>query len=181
MTKSAIPEVTTRGALYRKTVRFLVNELGAERAFILVGKRMVAYFGFDSIEIWKSADLPLELLEDVLSRGKPKHVLDAQQDRRLNETTLTLRSLLCVPLLDPEREIVGLIYADHSQPAALDHGARKRLDQWASEFGSRHSILEPSADEWVSEEPAEPPPPPRPPFPWGKLLKGALGSTHALR
>lgn len=140
----------------KQAVRFMVNEMGAERAMVVMCEDGVqeppamAHYGLDSSKIWDGKQVSSTVLRKVLDQGETVLVLDALGDAELASHKSVmggeLRSILSVPLRGWNGEIEGLLYADHrAKVAVFDQNDRARLQELADEFGARfRAFTEPS-------------------------------------
>ncbi len=182
-------DATTDEAL-RRIISFAIKRAGAERACVFIGKpkpKVMAYYGFNSGDLWTNGEITLDMLRYLVSRRRLKHALDTRQDLELKRFPSCCRSLLWVPIEDESSdEVVGYVYADHSEPGKLDHSARTRLGGVTEELGQAWAKLVPSPEGW-GPLPSQPPPKRREPIlaklPWGKIgafLMACLLATVAI-
>lgn len=143
----------TLDKIVKEAVRFMVNELGAERAMVLVGEPgdpappVLGHYGLPSSDVWSGELVSTTLLKRVLAQGKPVMLMDAQQDfqykGRSSIQASGCRSVLVVPVADPEGRVTGLLYADHKlEAAAFDYTTRDRLVQFGVDFNEAYGSLE---------------------------------------
>lgn len=140
----------------KQAVRFMVTEMGAERALVVMRDedveqpQPVAHYGLDSTDIWDGTQISTTVLRKVFQMGEPVLVLDALGDGELNSRKSVLggelRSILAVPVLGWGDQVEGLLYADHRARAAVfGPEDRDRLQKLACEFQVRYrSFQEPS-------------------------------------
>ncbi|MCA9795895.1 MAG: GAF domain-containing protein, partial [Candidatus Eremiobacteraeota bacterium] len=86
-------------------------------------------------------------------------VLDSGQDPIFSGCECRFRSALCVPVPDPEGNVVGLLYADDAGAGRFSYQDRNNLEDYAADLGQQ--LMEVDWDEKPPEP--TPPPPPRPP------------------
>ena len=124
--KFATTDSETR-SLFQDAVRYMVSNLGAERALVLFGDPQLtprAAHGFVADRVFVDGLLSTSILDQVKADGQPLLILDAQKEPRLRDImsiVLTqLRSVLCVPLKEPgSDEVVGLLYSDSPNQTGL--------------------------------------------------------------
>ena len=94
----------------------LISRLQPERALILEGDQVRACHGLEADEVFCGAPISLSLLEDVRTRGEPLLIGDARTAPQYKDSWSLLlsgiRSVLCVPFLNPAGSVQGLLYAD---------------------------------------------------------------------
>ncbi len=139
----------TLDKIVKEAVRFMVNELEAERAMVLMpesGQELPvakAVYGFESSDIWDGEVISTGVLKKALKKGQPVMLMDAQQDFEFKSRGSVLasgaRSVLCVPIKDEEDEVVGLLYADdRMEKARFDYGTRDRLVRFGEDFNQAY-------------------------------------------
>ena len=117
------PILSDSGArvLFEQVLAFLVEEMGAERALVLLSSggdklEVKAAHGINPATVWTGAPISLTLLEKVRETGKAVLSSDASKDPRYADVFSLqisgIRAVICVPVLDPKDRVIGLLYCD---------------------------------------------------------------------
>ncbi len=120
--------------LVKTAVRFMVNDLSAERAAVLIkvskGRpRIKGQYGFEgSADLWADDSVKVELLKSAWA-----------DDTALIDSDGGCATL-CVPIRE-EGKVRGLLYCDHSDPNGLNDGDKENLIELAREFEERYEEL----------------------------------------
>lgn len=83
-------------------------------------------------------------------------VLDSRQEASFAELECRFRSALCVPIPNPEGDVVGILYADDTGAGIFSYQDRTNLEDFAADMGQR--LVEVDWDE-KPPAPLEPAPP----------------------
>ncbi len=152
------------------------NFLRAERVMVVFADRagtmvMRAAHGLELSRL-EVAPVSLGIIEKVLASGQPLLSADAQQDPALDSSSLLIsgvRSVMCVPVLDRERAVQGLLYADSRvDTVCFTRPDLVRITAYAREMERRLDLMEGEAPAPVVHQkplmqPAPAPPRPAPP------------------
>lgn len=111
----------TLDALYADALRFMVEDLGAERAAVLrdggeEDMEVKAVHDLDAETFWTDAPVSLTVIRKVRAEGVPVFSSDAQEDpdfeRSWSLDVSQVHSVICAPFWGPDGEIAGVLYAD---------------------------------------------------------------------
>lgn len=130
----------SEGATLERTLREARNRLeslGAEGALVLLrteGGELTVRKARGIVP----EDVPARtgIFDAVLQSRAAILVLDARQDHRFQKLAGIGRSLLCAPIVDPAGEVLGLLYAESSQPGAFSHKNRADLQAFGKSLGA---------------------------------------------
>ena len=111
--------------LIKVSIRKLINELGAERAAVVVGESLSAepeptgVYGLEGVDLWNDMTVPGNILRHVLLHPKPFYFEDIRKSVDSEARKQCHPSVLCLPVGGPQRGFSGFLYADHSEAGAL--------------------------------------------------------------
>lgn len=107
--------------VFAEALRFLTQELGAQRAAVLYDQggpemQVRAAEGIDVETFWTGAPISLSILRRCRAEGTPIYSSDAQEDPNFERSwsldVSQIRSVVCVPYWGPDEEVAGVLYAD---------------------------------------------------------------------
>lgn len=107
--------------VFAEALRFLTQELGAQRAAVLYDQggpdmQVRAAEGLDVETFWTGAPISLSILRRCRAEGVPIYSSDAQEDPNFERSwsldVSQIRSVMCVPYWGSDEEVAGVLYAD---------------------------------------------------------------------
>lgn len=125
--------------LIRTAIRLTINELGAGRAILLLGRPgddrppAKGVYGLEPDTVWTGASVNVRLLQQVLRSGESILISDTRKDSRF-EVGFGAKSVAVVPLRDKNKKTVGLIYADQAAAQPMNQQTLTKLTELAEEF-----------------------------------------------
>lgn len=127
--------------LAERAVRYMVHDLGAERAVVVLLKgaaarpTVMAQYGFPTDDIWKEPTAHQQVLNELLDGEPTIFVMDSRTHPHYRSAE-SHRSLVGTPI-----PMGGFLYCDHGQSGALKMDAAVKLEKYCSGFVRRSQSL----------------------------------------